>query len=94
MKHFTPTFPAEFWIVANLSELQHGFVCETIQDVHDAIDCIEGKRGQKWRVLKVGDDELGRDVTADFLPDEDEPDFDAYAAADRLHQEHMEGVRP
>lgn len=94
MKHFRPTFPEQFWIVADLAELHHGFVCETLQDVYDAIDTIHGKNGQPFHVLRVGVDEIGRDVTADFLPDEDEPDFDAYASADRLHQERMEGIRP
>lgn len=90
-REMNATYPSQFWIVADLSELQHGFVCETLEDVHTAIDTIHGKNGQPFRVLRVGEGELGRDVTSDFLPDEEDPVFGA-SKTDFAHQLRMEGA--
>lgn len=73
MKHFAPTFPAEFWIVADLSELEQGRICLTEDDIHERIEEFTD-RGERWCVMRVGAGEIGRDVTLDFLPDETEAD--------------------
>jgi len=51
------------------------------------------------QVLRITMGEMVRDVTADFIPDEDEapeyPEWEREASrGDRLYQERMEGVRP
>lgn len=88
MRHTKPEFPAEFWIVADLSELQHGRVCTTREDVCDAIDLAE-RNCEQWRVFRVGTGELGRDVTAEFIRD-DEPAEDDRAYADRRFSDARE----
>ena len=69
MRHIRPTFPSEFWIVADLSELHQGLICTTRDQVEDAV----GKAiqvGWPWAVGRFGDGELGRDVSHEFVPDD------------------------
>lgn len=68
MRHIRPTFPSEFFVVADLSELHHGMICLTREDVEDSI-YKASLRGEKCSVLRVGLDELGRDVSFEFEPE-------------------------
>jgi hypothetical protein len=86
---FEANFPAEFWIVANLSELDHGYVCKTREDVRDRIEGFE-KRGERWWVLCVGDGERGYDVTAEFVADDEPEEYAERHDADRRYKMTME----
>ena len=84
MKHFPrPTFPSEFFIVADLSELDHGSICLRREDAQEMVlKAIQ--RGEQWTVGRFGSGELGRDVSHEFLPDE--PDEEADNRACQAHR--------
>lgn len=92
MKHFPrPTFPSEFFIVADLSELDHGSICLRLEEVHEAVSKAI-QRGDTWTVGRFGEGELGRDVSHDFIPDE--PDEEADHRAYVSHQAWERSMAP
>lgn len=92
MKHFPrPTFPDCFWIVADLSELDHGSICLRREDAQERVlKAIQ--RGEPWTVGRFGSGELGRDVSHEFLPDE--PDEEADNRAYQAHQAWERSMAP
>lgn len=69
MRHIRPTFPSEYFVVADLSDLDHATVCTRREDAQETVlKAIQ--RGEPWAVMRCGLDEFGRDVSFEFAPEQ------------------------